>query len=141
VLRRPSMLNRVLSILLVTTILACPFCCKSGCCSERAQTRGTYACQHDCCHHEGPSDRAIPPTNSNSNSKNCQCICFGAVVDHAPAPQTTIDTSFARPLPLLDAMTAAARVSCSAQALISPWPDIGANQGRAFCYLYSILLC
>ncbi|WP_299463787.1 hypothetical protein [uncultured Gimesia sp.] len=69
------MIAKLLSLLLTTLILACPF----NCMLENSE--GTEAASPPCCSHcrsESPENPLVPQTPANDC---CQCLCAGAIIE------------------------------------------------------------
>lgn len=75
------MLNRLFNLILIVTILSCPFRCQldqCGCCGlDTMNAPFTDGCDADCC------DAKTDPTSFPSPEqpcKQCQCMCAGATL-------------------------------------------------------------
>jgi hypothetical protein len=136
-------MNRVLSLYLAATIFACPLYCWFAKCGAAVEgTTPVCSCCHGGGSHGTPANAPTAPGPQPSDSGgSCQCICGGAVVDHANANVADIDTSWWLPVAIISprvAHTNEMPFDCFCRA---PWPDDGMNVGRSLCCLYSTLLC
>lgn len=131
--------RRVTSLLLAFALFACPYFCGSGCCSG---VEGASAASHSCCqapgHGHAPADHA--PGKRGHSDAGCQCICAGAVVDHASAPPIGVDTAVWAPV-ALGAAAVVTSASHSNYLDIVLQPDDGMNVGRALRCRHMSLVC
>jgi hypothetical protein len=138
------MYNQVLSILLATSIIACPVYCRTGesCCAAIADST------HRCCdgHHNGESshspNRDSSPADHGSGlpEKYCQCICGGAVVDDTSMQNVHWDAPNLITLLAAEMSVAVAAKPQHEIASLALLSDNGANPGRALrCRMMSFL--
>jgi hypothetical protein len=133
------MFRRFLSLTLIVALFQCPLICglAPAVCAEEQEV--THPCA--CCHHRNESVPAQQaPTPTDSGNALCQCICNGAVVEHAIICDLGIDLSCW--LPVTDIAPAVA--PSDAQLSIfqaASQPDDGTNPGRTMRCLYMTYLC
>ena len=135
------MVRGALSILLATTILACPFVCRAGGASEAdgaASARAT--CFH--CHHAAEPDdgHSSPSSPDRHNGPECQCVCSGAVVKHTVPFDARPDVIYPASLPVVAQLVAPLLNGQLAGHFEAPPPTGSANPGRTLCCLYSSYL-
>jgi hypothetical protein len=134
------MLSRLLSLTLIAALLECPFICGLAP-VVRAQEQGAARC--GCCHHEEsiPADQgSVPAAPSQGGNAVCQCICNGAVIEHAAQLPLGIAIDCWTPV----AVTTSFVASSSGQLSLlqaANLPDDGTNPGRAMRCLFSTYLC
>jgi hypothetical protein len=135
------MLKRLLSLTLIAALLECPFICGLAP-VVRAQEQGAARCC-GCCHHEEsiPADQGSAPADpSQGGNAVCQCICNGAVIEHAAVLYLGIAldcwTPVAAPTSFVPSSSGQIRLL---QAVSQP--DDGTNPGRAMRCLFSTYLC
>jgi hypothetical protein len=127
------MLARSFNLLLVATILACPFVCRSG----MAAGTGSSCCCHERQH--GPSETPGPSENGSRSSH--QCICSGAVFENASFDVTPTDVSWLGVLLTVEPVTVEVQSALTSEFLTAPPPGGSMNTGRALCCLYSTYQC
>ena len=73
-----AMLNRLVHLLMIATVLACPVLCMRCSAGGVAETVSVSACDHGCCHSDSP---AIPVQQPQDDCPgDCHdCFCAGAV--------------------------------------------------------------
>ena len=136
------MLRGILSILLSTTILACPFVCRVGVdagANGAASTRP--ACCH--CHHatESSDGDSTPSDSERHNCPECQCVCGGAVIKHAVLVDARPDVKYPATLPIVAQLDAPSLNGQLVGRSEAPPPTGSANPGRMLCCLYNAYLC
>jgi hypothetical protein len=140
------MINQLLSILLATSIVACPLLCRGGAaCCDNKRSHDTHACCNEChkseCSHS--ADRQSVPRNHNSRTpvEYGGCICGGAVVEDSALQHLVLEGYSWIALPAVDQLVAV--VSDLQQVTISrtPLPDDSMNPGRALRCLMMSYLC
>ncbi len=85
------MTRKVLNLLLIAMIVACPLWCMSGICASTEECCARDQAAHDCCDQEQARDQHSCDEHSDHHPSNpcdnspcglCQCICGGAVIEH-----------------------------------------------------------
>jgi len=142
--RMRNLAKQSVSVLLATSVFACPLICYSGHAVARAGGKPVASC---CCHSAANAPPAGDhsrgnPSRSQGPKCGCQGICGGAVVENDTAHNLTLDTTWSLPVaviaPLLLARLEETRFN---RFCATPWPDDGMNRGRALCCLYCTFLC
>ena len=139
------MFSQILSILLATSIVACPLLCNAGnvCCSKGSSASGQACCEG--CHEADPSssgnyDPAPVGDQSRTPDDYCHCICGGAVIEDNGLQDLKLHLSNWIIVPV--AAQFVAEVIRPQQGNVS-WtllPDDGMNPGRALrCRMMSFL--
>lgn len=130
------MLNRLVSLLVTVALLACPLLCGAG--SPDAPKVDAEPAKCCCCH------SAETPTTPDEECPEpdgcCQCICGGAIIEHADVGQVDLCTgvwSLPPPTSLAPAMGLSKRVLSIADLQ----PDDGMNPGRTKRCLFMTFLC
>jgi hypothetical protein len=129
------MLSRLLSLLLATTVFVCPFVCRAG---EAVALPGEKADVCPCCCHEGDQESDGPDEKPISD---CQCVCGGAVVDHAAANHYDFDLQESATLIVVDLQTSSQASAKSISERAEREPLEGMNCGRAMRCLFETFLC
>src|SRR5437762_1160118 len=88
-------MKSALSLLLAVSVFSCPLLCHVG-----HVAAGTHIVGAACCCHPQP---AGGPSKGNPNRPQksdgcCQGVCGGAVFNHAPSVQSTVDTDWSVPV-------------------------------------------
>jgi hypothetical protein len=97
------MLNRVITLIVIAAIIACPMWCASGlvsCCatgetqSDQVETAGC------CCRHNslGETNKPASDNHPKSPEKSCQGVCGGAVLEKPAQWNHGQDREFLLPL-------------------------------------------
>ncbi len=139
-------MNQLISILLATSIVACPLLCKGGAaCCAKERSNGAPACC-DACHKtnsDRSADRESVPSDPNSRTpRECGgCICGGAVVQDSALQQLVLDGCNWIALPAVHQSIAVAVVMPPAAVSWALLPDDGMNPGRAMRCLIMSYLC
>lgn len=150
-----QMFSRVVSLILIAAIIACPLCCGNGFClfgqSAAQQLDSPHPASDHCCSASrsqptGPSDEQRPSRCPPHSS--CQGVCGGAVFEKTIDLDQTL-ASLGQPLPgteaRLDARLIDANAMDSANAIDSTdrqWQYWGSsNFGRSLRTLYLSYLC
>ncbi len=134
------MLNRSISILVATALLACPLICGAG--SLVVADAEMQPARCSCCHQsEVPTKSQQQNERPNDSEGCCQCVCGGAVFEHVPQQHVELDfgvwtTPATAKLPLTLTL---AHQNDAARALLKP--DDGMNPGRRRCCLFMTFLC
>lgn len=139
--RLDRMFNRILSILLASTIATCPLLCKwkvargadAGSCCCCCQAHGGQERGSD---HRSPSDQP-----SRSPAKPCQCICGGAVIQPVSLPHFGPEISWPIAIPPLHSAALFADASRCNSFMAPPPPGGSMNPGRALRCLFATFLC
>jgi hypothetical protein len=134
------MLRGALSILLATTILACPFVCRAGADSSADGASINSTCCHR--HHgsESKGDQSTPSNSENHDGPECQCVCSGAVVKYAKPFDARPEVIYPATLPVVALLGAPSFNGLLAGRFEAPPPTGSANPGRALCCLYNTYL-
>jgi len=133
---------RLIHLLMIATVVACPLACWTGgpaCCVDPADTnRGASDCCDDCCRPD-QSGRDTCPGGECPRGGDCPCLCAGAVVVR---PTLELVDS---PLTLLDTAAVLSCVVCPLHDAAShgwrPPDDSAARSGRALRTICCSLLC
>jgi hypothetical protein len=130
------------SILLSAALLVCPMLCAAGRCCEHSALQ-SEAEPPSCCHkHDGTCDKDSRPAQrpESDSNRGSQCICHGAVVDHAPRQIVELDVRWDLPTVVMPAVAVA---SARPFSVAHEWlqPDIGESPGRVVCILFSTMQC
>jgi hypothetical protein len=136
------MLSRLLSLTLVVAVLDCPMLCGPAT-TVRADDSSAAGCSGCCHHHQAPApaeEDSAPAAPTHDGDAVCQCICNGAVVDHAAVQPVGVDLDNWAPVAVTPSLvtTSSGRLSLL-QAVHQP--DDGMNPGRALRCLYMTYLC
>jgi hypothetical protein len=131
------MLNRLVSILLGVALLACPLLC--GAASVDAADVDAEPAKCSCCCHSTDTP-TTPGEECPEPDGCCQCVCGGAIVEHAAEVQIDLCTGFWSPPPATSLIPAMG-ISKRALAIADLQPDNGTNPGRAKCCLFMTFLC
>lgn len=129
------MFSRLLSLLLATTVFACPFVCRAG---EAVALPGKKADACSCCHHGSEQDSSVPDETPISD---CQCVCAGAVVDQAATNHYDFDMQESAMLIVVDLHASSQASARAISARAEREPPGGMNCGRAICCLFETFLC
>jgi len=136
------MLRRLLSLTLVAALLQCPFSC--GLVVRVRANEGEANIRCSCCHHgknKFPARHNSAPTNHIPDKHCCgQCICNGAVIEHAANQSPSIDLDCWGPVPATASVTAVSRAVLSFEQSAHQAGD-GMNPGRAMRCLFVSYLC
>jgi hypothetical protein len=139
------MINQVFSILLATSIVACPLFCKGGrsCCGTDYTDVAQSCC--DRCHQveaaNSANQNSVPADRNSRAPENCGgCICGGAVVEGVSLP---LQMEFSDWIVVSVTEQFIAAVSKTQQEAVSwmPFSDDGMNPGRAMRNRMMSLLC
>lgn len=140
------MLSRAISVLLATTIVACPCFCKWGGARPSSDRAEVHSCC--CCSHSPPPSHSagehptVPDPAGKHSGECCQCICGGAVVEDAPALDIGFDASWAVPPPSVVSNFVQTQGELFRHIAAEPPPDVGGmNPGRVLCCRYMSFLC
>jgi hypothetical protein len=130
------MLRRLLSVTLVAALFECPLICglaPAVCADEQV------ASSCECCHHP---DEPVPAEQTPGDDGNflCQCICNGAVVEHAIVFNPGVDLSCWVPITAIAPAGSLSRAQLNIFQAASR-PDDGMNPGRAMRCLFMTYLC
>lgn len=149
------MFARIVSLVLIAAIIACPLSCGSGvchgsqCCAERGRVSENQ-CLHpvcsqpatadsDCCHESShDTGKPIPPPCPAKSS--CQGICGGAVIEK-PCEPDTADASILLPPACTDDAFVSLQAVFRRDVIRSPECVRGDNQGRFVRTLHMSLIC
>jgi hypothetical protein len=136
------MLSRATPLTLIAAVLLCPFMCGPAQ-VVRADDDSTPSCC-GCCHHgeesspaEGGSEPSEPSEHGNAF---CNCICNGAVIDHAVFPPMGVDLNCWSLVPAAVPLVAVTYGQLSLYQT-SCQPDDGMNPGRAMRCLFMTYVC
>jgi hypothetical protein len=136
------MLSRLLSLTLVVAVLDCPMLCGPAL-TVRAQDSAAVSCS-SCCHHhhqeQAPAEGSAPSAPSQDDAVVCQCICNGAVVDHAAVQPVGIDLDNWAPVAVTRSLVATSSGRLTLLQAVHQ-PDDGMNPGRAMRCLFMTYLC
>lgn len=139
------MMNQVFSILLATSIVACPLFCKVGrpCCGTDYTDVAQSCC--DRCHQADAANSAnqssVPADRNSRAPENCGgCICCGAVIDGASLQLQMEFSDWVVVLATEQFIAAVSKTQLEADSWM-PLPDDGMNPGRAMRNRMMSLLC
>jgi hypothetical protein len=140
------MVKQVLSILLATSIVACPVLCGRGAaCCGTVRASGVHACCEACRDVEsnGGGERDSAPSHQDSGApKQCNgCICGGAVVDDVSAQNLVVTNDHWIAIPTAFQLLSAASDLRPMPNPKGPLPDDDMNPGRAMRCIMSSYLC
>ena len=140
------MINQLLSILLATSIVACPLLCRGGAaCCDKVRSDSTNACCDECHRSEishSANHDSVPRDHDSSTPCECDgCICGGAVVEDSALQQLVLEGSSWILLPVSNQLLAVASDLNQAAISGTPLPDDGINPGRALRCLMMSYLC
>lgn len=128
------MLSRLLSLLLATTVFACPFLCRAGEADAPSEEK-VDACS--CCHHEEPTG----DDSGESSDTGCQCVCAGAVVEHAASNYFDFNLQDSVMQFVVDVYASSQKSAETISERAELEPLDGMNCGRAMRCLYETFLC
>src|SRR5262245_36254606 len=125
-------MNRLISVYLAATIFVCPLYCRFTQCKADAADGAEPVCS--CCHgghsHGAPAkDPSAPEPQPSDSGGSCQCICGGAVVDHASANVADLDMSWWLPVAIISPWAVNSNEMAFDRFCAAPWPDDGMNAG------------
>jgi hypothetical protein len=127
------MLNPLISLVLATALLACPYLCGGSLVSADVGAQSAPSC---CCHSQQlPRDSAPAEEGPRDSTSCCQCVCGGAVLEHAPLVQVDMSVWSAAAVELQPSVA----LALASRPLLEP--DGGMNPGRAKRCLFMTLLC
>jgi hypothetical protein len=135
--------NQLLSIVLASNILACPYLCGGG---DLGCIARHDAGPRDCCHdgpaapgdtdHSGPREQHQHPAGTC-----CQCICAGAVVNDSGSHDLHLCLSHWSSLLSVEPFLAAGLPGQLTDEFVNPPYNDGMNPGRALRHRLMSLLC
>jgi hypothetical protein len=139
------MFHRLLCILQVWTIVACPLVCTIGHGTTRAADEASASCCA-CCKTSGEpvssDEPACPPHDSSTGSGTCcHCVCGGALVADVTLCDTLSDSNWSLAASLEGVDGASLHAFRLSPFCAASWPNIGMNPGRALCCLFNTYLC
>ncbi len=147
------MVSRTVSLVLITTIIACPVWCSNGlcnadqCCAAKASWH--QACPVDgnvgsCCERSGSDSDCHRPGKTPHNppcDSSCQGVCGGAIFEK-PCELNNASDSFPSPLVVTDvAVVPRSAELCSDDIGHAVYCTSGGNLGRSLRTLYMSFLC
>jgi hypothetical protein len=131
------MLSHALSLILATTTFACPFLCGEAISFvARDDAEATCKC---CCSHNVPKQSDETPDEDCGES--CQCVCGGAVVDHAASHIDGCDLSALSMQIVIDVHASSQTSARMIAERAKREPLDGMNCGRAMRCLFESYLC
>ena len=149
------MFARIVSLVLIAALIACPLSCGSGVChgSQSCADGGCVAenqCLHpvcsqlatadnDCCD-ESSHDSGEPLPHPCPAKSSCQGICGGAVIEKPCEPDTADASTLLPPTSTDDAFVSLPSV-IPTEIVTSPECVRGDNQGRFMRTLHMSLIC
>jgi hypothetical protein len=137
-----DMIHATLSILLATSIAACPLLCKLGsaCCAAQSGAVQQTCCRG--CHSETKDDSQAPRSPSDHSPEKCrQCVCGGALLEKSSLADIQLESHWSLPAPILYATVASAGQSRFELYSTPLRPEDGNNPGRVLRQLYMTFLC
>lgn len=142
------MRSRILTLLLIAAVVACPMQCGSGVCFAGdccPPTGSQLSCeQHGtndiCCEESQPEDDRAPEPQRCPGEQSCQGVCGGAVFEK---PVKKLDTTDSLVLQLdSDLSLGTSLIECRTANLVEPkCHHPGGNHGRSLRTLHMSLLC
>lgn len=138
------MFRRLLSLMLVATIAACPFFCTLNGATAKVSGEKPHPCC-DCCHANHSPEQSQHPDGSKScppiSGKACQCICGGAISEVRAAPDDCIDLNVWAILPIETYAVSRAPETTQLLSISQLQPDDGHNLGRTMRCLLCSFVC
>jgi hypothetical protein len=133
------MLDRFLSLTLTVALFGCPLVCGLAPAVGAEEQEAAHGCE--CCHQ---LDESVPdeqtPAPTDHGSAFCQCICNGAVIEHAIILNLGVDLGCWAPVAVIASLETTSDAQLSLVQAASQLDD-GTNPGRAMRCLYMTYLC